>query len=333
MEVLVMDAINLNPPPLPISTELTSEPDECDICFGEFHGHNVAPAEDDPKCESHCGHIFHLKCLTMLYVHKPIGSRNCGYCRGNPFPVLDTETGKSYPDEFFPDQVFSRACWNGDVDQVKKSLAAGVYVNAVMSYDFNPLLIASAEGHTELAEVLINNGADVNAVMAEKGVTPLFFAAQNNHTDIVKLLINKGVNVDAPRTKDSATPLSIAVQKGCNDSVKLLLNAGADPNATLSNGVTPLYIAAFRGNSESMQLLLEKGADLDSRTKLGVTPLFAADARNNIECVKLLLNAGAKINVRASDAAPLTIATRMGCTTWGEALSAFDSLAEPADGL
>ncbi|WOG28592.1 ankyrin repeat domain-containing protein [Endozoicomonas sp. 8E] len=319
--------------PRPMNVDVTPEANKCSICHGEFRGSDVASVDANPECLTRCGHSSHLKCLTMLYVHKPIGSRNCGHCQGNPFPVLDTKTGKSYPDEFFPDQLFSRACWNGDVDQVKKSLAAGVYVNAVMSYDFNPLLIASAEGHTELAEVLINNGADVNAVMAEKGVTPLFFAAQNNHTDIVKLLINKGVNVDAPQTKDGATPLSIAVQKGCNDSVKLLLNAGADPNATLSNGVTPLYIAAFRGNSESMQLLLEKGADLDSRTKLGVTPLFAADARDNIECVKLLLNAGAKINVRASDAAPLTIATRMGCTTWGEALSAFDSLAEPADGL
>ncbi|WP_448218540.1 RING finger protein [Endozoicomonas sp. 2B-B] len=139
-----MDAITLNHPPLPISTELTSEPDKCDICFAEFHGRNVAPAQHNPKCKSHCGHIFHLDCLTMLSVHKPIGSRSCAYCRENPFPALDTETGKSYPDEFFPDQAFSRACWNGDVDEVKKSLAAGVYINAVMSYDFNPLLIASA---------------------------------------------------------------------------------------------------------------------------------------------------------------------------------------------
>ncbi len=313
-----------------MSTDITSEANICCLCHGKIHGSTVAPVHIDLKCPSSCGQLSHLDCPKRQVVIHPIDF--CGFCLQNPFPALNMTTGESHPDKFFPDETFYNACLNGDLDQVKKSLAEGVYVNAVMKDDFTALMMASSKGYSDVAEHLINQGANVNAAQAESGATPLFFAAQNNHTDIVKLLINKGVNVDAPRTKDGSTPLSIAVQEGCTDSVKLLLNAGANPNATLSNGVTPLYIAAFRGNSESMLLLLEKGANLNTRTRLGVTPLFAANARDNFECMKILINAGAKINgLTAFDSSPLTIATRLGCTTYEEAFWASQSLAEPAD--
>ncbi|WP_422413154.1 MULTISPECIES: ankyrin repeat domain-containing protein [unclassified Endozoicomonas] len=307
-----MDAINLNHPPLPITTELTSEAHKCDICFVEFHGRDVAAVEDDSKCKTHCGHIFHLHCLTRLFYVKPIDSRSCGYCREKPFPVLDMKTGESHPDKFFPDQVFSRACLNGDVNQVKKSLAEGVYVNAVMWDDFNPLLIASAMGHTELAEVLINNGANVNAAMAENGVTPLFFAAQKNHTGTVKLLISKGAKLDPPQTSYGATPLSIAVLKNNIDCAKLLIKAGTNVNTPIAYG-TVLHLAARENYTDIVKLLLEKGADLNARTKYGTTALFEAAKRGHIECLKLLIRAGADVNAALPDGStPLSVATMMG---------------------
>ncbi|WP_257282067.1 ankyrin repeat domain-containing protein [Endozoicomonas sp. ISHI1] len=309
-----MDATHLSA--LTISTEETSKADECFICFAEFHGRDVASVKRNPKCQTHCGHLFHLDCLTRQFHYQPIGLRSCGYCRQNPFPVLNMKTGESYPNTFFPDEAFYNAFLRGDLDQVKKSLAGGVYVDAVMKGDFNPLLMASAQGYTDLAEVLINNGADINTAIAEDGVTPLFMAAQESYTDIVKLLIIKGAKLDPPRTTDGATPLSIAVRLGSTDSVKLLLIAGANPNALLTRGMTPLYVAAQQGKTDCMKLLLIAGADINARTESDITPLFAAAERGNTECVKILINAGANINVaRTSDGAtPLSVATSKGHT-------------------
>ncbi|WP_422413119.1 MULTISPECIES: ankyrin repeat domain-containing protein [unclassified Endozoicomonas] len=308
-----MDAIA--PSPLSMGVELTSEADVCSICHGEFHGRNVAPVNLNPKCQTHCGHYFHLDCITGQFVDEPIGSRRCKLCRQNPIPLLNINTGKSYPDKFFPDQMFRSACCSGDLQQVQKLLAEGVYINAVMNAGFTALMIASSEGVTDLAELLIRHGADVNAARAEDGVTALFFAAKNNDIDITRLLIGAGADLNTPRTSDGATPLSIAVQEGCTECARLLIYAGADTSAALSSGMTLLYIAALRGNTDCVELLLNAGLDPNDASSIGITPLYIAALKGNTDCVKRLINAGADLNARTRNGStPLSIATRMGNT-------------------
>ena len=50
---------------------------------------------------------------------------------------------------------------------------------------------AAWKGHTAIAQLLIDKGADVNA-RGNKGSTALMIAASNGHTDIVKALLDKG---------------------------------------------------------------------------------------------------------------------------------------------
>ncbi|WP_422414306.1 hypothetical protein, partial [Endozoicomonas sp. ALB122] len=108
---------------------LTLTTDHCPVCLAPFHGRNVAPVVVKTQC---CGHRFDLGCITRCFVDQPIGSRRCAMCRQNPMPVVNQNTSESYPDTFFPDQTFYNACLNGDLDQVERSLAEGVNVNAVM---------------------------------------------------------------------------------------------------------------------------------------------------------------------------------------------------------
>ena len=51
-------------------------------------------------------------------------------------------------------------------------------------------------GHVDVAKVLIQNGADVNAVDEDKW-TALHFAAENGHVDVAKVLIQNGADVNA----------------------------------------------------------------------------------------------------------------------------------------
>ncbi|WP_422135608.1 ankyrin repeat domain-containing protein [Endozoicomonas sp. ALD040] len=203
-------------------TPWTLKADPCPICLAPFHDRNVEPVVVRTQC---CGHRFDLDCISRCFVDQPIGSRRCLMCRQNPMPVVNQNTSESHPDTFFPDQTFYLACLNGDLDQVERSLAEGVNVNAVMTNGLTALMLASGWGHTDVVERLINAGVNLNAALSD-GTTTLFIAAQMGHTYCVKLLIEAEANLNV-RASDGATPLAIAIKMGNTDSMKLLINAEA----------------------------------------------------------------------------------------------------------
>ncbi|WOG28587.1 ankyrin repeat domain-containing protein [Endozoicomonas sp. 8E] len=73
-------------------------------------------------------------------------------------PAVNLNTGESHPDTFFPNQTFYAACYDGDLDQVERSLAEGVNVNAFRHDGYTALMTASFRGHKAIVERLINAG-------------------------------------------------------------------------------------------------------------------------------------------------------------------------------
>ena len=73
------------------------------------------------------------------------------------------------------------------------------------------LHLAAANGHVDVVKVLIQNGADVNAVDEYK-FTALHLAARHGHVDIAKVLIENGADVNAVQ-KDKCTALHITAAK------------------------------------------------------------------------------------------------------------------------
>ena len=74
--------------------------------------------------------------------------------------------------ESAPDISIHQAAQTGNIEAVKQHLAAGTDVNADAGSLVTPLHVASVFGNKGISELLIANGADVNAVM-EDGRTPL----------------------------------------------------------------------------------------------------------------------------------------------------------------
>ena len=179
--------------------------------------------------------------------------------------------GESQPPESptvkAPDISIHEAVGTGNIEAVKKHLAAGTDVNA-------------------------NDG----------GWTPLWYAADEGHKEIVELLIAKGADVNAKNDKFVGTFLHWAAAGGQNEIVKLLIAKGADVNATDGDGDTALHLAgSTTASTEIAELLISKGADVNAmnlsppgRRIGGMTPLDMATLGNRTEIATLLRKHGGK---------------------------------------
>ena len=98
----------------------------------------------------------------------------------------------------------------------------------------------------EIAEILIDLGADVNKISDNNGQTPLHLLVQRTDIkdpyEIVDLLIKSGANVNAPDAKNRKIIVQ-AVLRGHPQTLHSLINAGADINVTNSQGYSLLKLA------------------------------------------------------------------------------------------
>ena len=147
--------------------------------------------------------------------------------------------------------------------EVQELIAAGANVNKANKDSITPLLIASANGHTEVVKALLDTPTiDVNKTH-RNGATPLLMASTNGHKEVVKALLEKP-DIDINKAnKDGFTPLLMASTNGHKEVVKALLeNPDIDINKANEDGYTPLLLAGFGGHTIIARELLEAGASI-----------------------------------------------------------------------
>lgn len=113
-------------------------------------------------------------------------------------------------------------------------------------------------GYADIAEMLLDSGADVVAVDGHAKYTALHFAILTDKKEIVRLLLDHSADVNAAPTGES--PLHLAAREGSREVVELLVERGADLSARTHQGMTPLTIAESTGRSEIAALLRTLGA-------------------------------------------------------------------------
>ncbi|NOQ79744.1 MAG: hypothetical protein GQ546_10130 [Gammaproteobacteria bacterium] len=103
----------------------------------------------------------------------------------------------------------------------------------------------------KIAKELITSGQDVNAPDNDSW-TPLHFAVQANCLEVVNLLIENGAYIEALEVNGN-TPLWVATMNFNEDAqvITMLINVGADPDAKNIHGISPRDIEADLFNTET----------------------------------------------------------------------------------
>lgn len=103
----------------------------------------------------------------------------------------------------------------------------------------------------------------------EEGNFPLHLAACWGDAVLVELMIEAGADVEAV-SRDGATPLTLAsMRKNSLKIIKVLLDAGAEVNHCDEGKAAPLHWATLNGGEESVQQLIAAGANTEARDSQG----------------------------------------------------------------
>ncbi|KAJ8688159.1 hypothetical protein QAD02_023954, partial [Eretmocerus hayati] len=154
---------------------------------------------------------------------------------------------------------------------------------------------AVERGHKALAELLLNNGADPNAV-DHKGMSALCLAIdkwcndEDTQLNLLELLLRNVNNNSSTASPTSIKPMQVVLASGSLEALQLLLNHGFQLDD--SNEVQlPLHVAALNPDARMLEYLLETGIfDVEQRDELGFTVFHQAVACNNLAQVSLLLS-------------------------------------------
>jgi len=192
-----------------------------------------------------------------------------------------------------------KAARGGNLAAVKAELEKGVDVNALDDRWPNGTPLHSAKT-VEVAEFLIDNGADVNAKDKVES-SPLHYA----NKDVARVLIANGADVNA-LNRTGKDPMSRAISKGNKELVEMLIDAGVE----LNNGdFFHLHDAVSTGNQEVVLTLIDAGADVNRKTPKGDPPLNSTHHFDHFEGVidvdmfELLLSKGAVVDLKVATAA------------------------------
>ncbi|KAI9172600.1 ankyrin repeat protein [Paramyrothecium foliicola] len=264
-------------------------------------------------------------------------------------PVPQAEAGHQWGSK-----ALGIAASTNDTELIKRILAHGGHkiinyknvktgdVAMKYSYALTPLSVAALHGSTDLANLLINEGADVNGVSLSwdpEGivpltlVTPLGVAIRYRHNTTARALLRGGAGLEImweerlePQCM-ATTALTISVTTQNVAMVTELLDTyNADVNATDSRGNTALHYGhRVSTEYEIVPKLLAAGANTQAVNRKGEIPLhrYTECQFNHVkEYIRILIDAGSNVNAQDH-----TDRTPLGAAGWNRNADALESLA------
>jgi ankyrin repeat protein len=161
---------------------------------------------------------------------------------------------------------------NGELDLVKKYISGGADVN-FMGPNSAALHCAAFNGHEEIVQLLLENGANPNLVDNQQFV-PLQLAVSKSKTNICKILIQHGADVMV-KTQQDGTLLHLAATADYYKISDIPEINQIDINAKDFQGNTAMNVAASLGYDTTMITLRRMDADVNMPNNDGISPLMS----------------------------------------------------------
>lgn len=192
-------------------------------------------------------------------------------------------------------------------------------------WERTPLLIAAENGQTEIVDLLLKKGADINArdrtngAPLSQGNSALILAAAMNHLDTVQLLLAQAKKPDVLlKEREGKTAFWFAVENENLEMVNLLYSHGSKVNLPDKTGASVLTATVLHKKYDVLDFLVSKGADINKADNNGSTPLMTAISFKNknqavvIKYLEKFLTFKPMLNHVAGDYSALHVATQIG---------------------
>lgn len=195
--------------------------------------------------------------------------------RGTPFQIafkagrqrmmdLLREFGVDEPVEWSDDPAWNlhNSVRRGDVEGVKQWLAHGVDINTPDQEGHSPLIMAIATRNENIADLLMERGADINFRNAKNNATPIYMTMiwdYHGMTLFRERLFEAGAEIDVPVGKGRETPLMRGIWHHPTKPLEQIIEFGADINARNAEGLTPVGIAMKKGFKKTEEYLRSLG--------------------------------------------------------------------------
>lgn len=197
------------------------------------------------------------------------------------------------------DQRLCDACRIGDFEAAKKALDEGA--NASVQFrlalgEITPIFLCASKGYKDIAEILIQNGAQIGRKMDFDGTICLHHAASNDQAEMCDFLISAGCSAKST-DKLGRTPLMDAAEIGSIKVIDVLVENGAEVNAEDREHHTALsYCIDFVSKKEpkffeaAVRLVTQHKANPNYAGKFANrTLLHCAAAQGKLDLVKQLV--------------------------------------------
>lgn len=216
-----------------------------------------------PADFSGVGGAFEFVLGAFQFVHDGLGNGNGDEQAHVQFTIHDLRLPRHKKGSFgnqiwkpIMSKQFYEAATFGDMDTVKKMLASDAsLVHAKIEWGFTALHGVAGEEQLEMAEFLLDHGADPNA-KNEDGITPMHLAV---YPEMIELFVRRGGDIEI-RSNDGRTPLLVwASEQEGFETMEALLKLGADAKAKDNSGQSAVDFARSREEEDKIELLKQHG--------------------------------------------------------------------------
>ena len=269
------------------------------LSYKDFKNFNVALKLSLLYSGRNCGSVLdELNHFSSRFINKKIAELNLVNCIHNLCHSLDfedllvnliaydfVEAVKTLASKFPSALVLNSNCWKSiSREMANVVFEAGFNPNHLYEFDKTPLFFVSS---SQVASILIQKGADVNARSKDKDETPLL-AVDLEYLDIARLLLENGADPNARNiVGETCIHYDINIP-----FFRLILEFGASINARDDWEITGIYECP---DLDLVKLFIINGVNLNNVDIHGRTALFYVETA---AMAKLMLTNGADMNIR-----------------------------------